>query len=107
MQLKYFAIAALAGVGASSPVERRQDSGGRGGNGPFKPATYTTDSSLEGHTVYLPSDTGDTKIPVFLWGNGECKANGTKSPKILEEIASYGYLVIAGGRARRAGVDDA
>lgn len=36
-------------------------------------------------------------MPVLLWGNGACSADGTSVQGFLKEIASHGYLVISQG----------
>jgi hypothetical protein len=101
MKFYRLAIAALAGTGAASPVEIRQSSGG---DGPYKPAKYTTDSSLPQHTIYLPGTTsGTTKWPVFIWGNGGCGADGLANVNLLTQIASYGYIAIASGAPHGSG----
>ena len=36
-------------------------------------------------------------MPVFIWGNGACSADGTSARNYLQQIASYGFLVISQG----------
>lgn len=60
--------------------------------------SVTTDSNLADHSIYIPSsDTGSTKLPVLVWGNGGCSGDGTSNALLLNNIASYGYLAIASG----------
>lgn len=69
------------------------------GTGPY-PARFEEDASLPAHVVYRPKDLsrlGSLKLPVYVWGNGGCSADGTSSRNHLVEIASHGYLVIAAG----------
>lgn len=71
-----------------------------GGQGKY-PAIVTEDSSLEGMTIYRPSDLtpfgNENKLPVLLWGNGAC-ANTTEEHKnFLNEISSHGYIVLGIG----------
>src|SRR5207244_6311923 len=40
---------------------------------------------------------GTKKLPVLLWANGSCLYAGNRYRQFLTEIASHGYLVIAGG----------
>jgi len=64
------------------------------------PAMFEEDPSLPAHVVYRPRDLatlGRDKLPVYVWGNGGCSADGTSSRNHLLEIASHGYLVIAAG----------
>ena len=49
----------------------------------------------------LPSE----KIPIVVWGNGACSANGTYAQNFLKEIASQGILVIANGAPNGSGTE--
>lgn len=58
----------------------------------------TTDPNLADHAIYIPTaDTGTTKLPVLVWGNGGCGGDGASNAALLNNIASYGYLVVASG----------
>jgi hypothetical protein len=72
------------------------------------PQNYKTDSSLQGHTIYLPSSSkiGNEKLPVFIWGNGACSTVGTSNVALLEQIASYGFIAIAEGTPNGGGTSD-
>ncbi|PVH97996.1 alpha/beta-hydrolase [Periconia macrospinosa] len=95
MKLNIIGFTALSAVAVASPVEKRQ---GGGGDGPYKPGTYKTDSSLQQHTIYLPTNPpADLKLPVLVWGNGGCGADGTSTAQFLQQVASYGYIAIASG----------
>jgi hypothetical protein len=64
------------------------------------PALKEADPSLPDQVVYRPGDLdalGDLKLGVVAWGNGGCSFDGASSRFHLLEIASHGYLVIAGG----------
>lgn len=65
--------------------------------------TYSQDSSLSGHTLYKPVKADNTKIPVMLWGNGGCSADATGQAPFLQQLASYGVLVIASGTPKGSG----
>lgn len=59
------------------------------------------DASLPDQVIYRPRDLdalGDLKLGVVAWGNGGCSFDGASSRFHLLELASHGYLVIAGGR---------
>ncbi|RPA77371.1 hypothetical protein BJ508DRAFT_319099 [Ascobolus immersus RN42] len=72
--------------------------GQQGGTGPYK-AWYKTDPGLPNHTIYLPvPDQHPASMPVLLWGNGACSANGLDFQKFLTNVASQGVIVIANGR---------
>jgi len=69
------------------------------GTGPFK-AIMEVDPALAKHTVYRPDDIsaiGSAKLPIMVWGNGACSADGNSFRLFLTEIASHGYLIIANG----------
>jgi hypothetical protein len=46
-------------------------------------------------------------MPIFLWGEGGCSANGTSSLPFLREIASHGFLVLASGSPNGSGTTTA
>lgn len=73
------------------------------GSGPF-PALLEERPDLPDHVVYRPVELarlGRTPLPVYVFGNGGCSADGTSSRNHLLEIASHGYLVIASGTVPR------
>ena len=69
------------------------------GSGPFK-AIMAVEQGLSAHVSYAPatlSPLGTRKLPVMIWANGSCLYAGNRYRQFLTEVASYGYLVIAGG----------
>ncbi|MEO6378410.1 MAG: dienelactone hydrolase family protein [Caulobacteraceae bacterium] len=69
------------------------------GTGPFA-AMKEADPAFPGHVVYRPADLqklGGRKLPILMWGNGGCSDDGGAERLFLEDIASYGYLVLAPG----------
>ena len=69
------------------------------GSGPYK-AIMAVESGLSAHVAYYPANIaalGTRKLPVVIWGNGSCLYAGNRYRSFLTEIASHGYLVIAGG----------
>jgi hypothetical protein len=48
--------------------------------------------------VYRPRDLGSFKgragLPIVIWGNGACLADGTEFAGYLSTLASYGFLVV-------------
>jgi endo-1,4-beta-xylanase len=46
-------------------------------------------------------------MPVFVWSNGACVADGTSARNFLTQIASYGYLVISQGTPGGKGTSNA
>ncbi|GAA2914409.1 hypothetical protein Acy02nite_32920 [Actinoplanes cyaneus] len=73
-----------------------------GGSGPY-PADYETSATLPNHTIYRPQTLPSERLPVFVWGNGGCAANGTGQINFLREISSHGFLVIASGAPNGSG----
>lgn len=65
--------------------------------GPYAVSAATVAGS-PGFRVYRPSDlatfpSGDT-LPIVIWGNGACLADGSDFEGFLSTIASYGFLVV-------------
>lgn len=71
-----------------------------GGTGPYK-AKMTEVEGLEAHTLFVPQDlspfNAQHPLPILVWGNGACSNSPFEHAKFLNEIASYGYLVVATG----------
>lgn len=65
------------------------------------PAVAEVPPTLTTHTVYHPVSLPARKMPLVLWGEGGCRDNGLAYAPFLREIASFGYLVVAVGHARR------
>jgi dienelactone hydrolase len=69
------------------------------GGGPYK-AVMSEEAGLSAHVAYAPADLsklGARKLPVVIWANGSCLYAGNRYRQYLTEIASHGYLAIAGG----------
>ncbi|MBB4934916.1 hypothetical protein F4561_005810 [Lipingzhangella halophila] len=96
-------VAAGALVPATAGVAHAQT----GGTGPYT-AEYTTEWDLRDHTIYRPQTLpDDEQLPIVVWGNGACRADGTWFENILTEFASHGFLVIANGEPGGSGSTDA
>ena len=72
-----------------------------GGTGPWK-SVAVADKTLPTHTIYRPKDLKgyveqNGKIPVLLYANGACANNNLEMSRLLSEVASWGYLVLAIG----------
>ena len=71
-----------------------------GGTGPYKAVMYEVEGFQE-HTVFAPKDLSvfskEKALPVLVWGNGGCANSPRGHEKFLNDIASYGYLVLATG----------
>ena len=100
---KLFAIAAAflaAGLVGLAQTQQEQVIE-EGGTGPWK-AVAVGDAGLPTHTIYRPKDLKayvdeNGKIPVLLYANGACANNSLEMSRLLSEVASYGYLVLAIG----------
>jgi hypothetical protein len=69
------------------------------GTGPYTPLKEI-DPGLPDQVVYRPADLsklGDTKLGVYIFGNGACSNDGASARLHLLNIASHGYLAIAPG----------
>ncbi|MBQ1055156.1 cellulose binding domain-containing protein [Micromonospora sp. C32] len=77
-----------------------------GGSGPY-PADYETSSTLANHTIFRPQTLPSERLPVLVWGNGACSANGLSQGNFLREIASHGFLAIANGAPNGSGSTNA
>jgi hypothetical protein len=66
---------------------------------------YTTDTGLPNHTIFSPQNVNAVNgtLPVVVWGNGGCSANGLSQQNFLAEIASWGFIVIASGGPNQQG----
>ncbi len=72
-----------------------------GGSGLFK-AVAVSEPTLKEFVVYRPKDlywasTREKKLPILIWGNGGCADTSTGYERMLTELASQGYVVIALG----------
>ncbi|MCO6044038.1 family 43 glycosylhydrolase [Aeoliella sp. ICT_H6.2] len=72
-----------------------------GGSGPYK-AIAAAEKTLPTHTVYRPRDLDaafrqEGKLPIIVFANGGCSDSSITHEKVLSEIASHGYVVIAIG----------
>lgn len=72
-----------------------------GGTGPFK-AIAVQDAALPDFVIYRPQDmllanARCGQLPLLIWGNGGCSDANVHYEKMLSEIASHGYIVLAVG----------
>ncbi len=72
-----------------------------GGTGPYK-AMAAQESSLASCTVYRPQDLAaavksGVKLPIVVFANGACVNSSLEYERMLTEVASYGYVIVAGG----------
>lgn len=72
-----------------------------GGSGPYK-AEAVSDVTLPDFVVYRPADMGaavskEGPLPLFVFANGGCNDTSLPHERLLNDLASYGYLVVALG----------
>ena len=99
--MKRIIIAALAlimlGSTAYAQKSRVVEEGGRGA---YK-AIMKEEPTLDAHTIFVPQDLSKfnekNPLPVLVWGNGACNNSPFEHYKFLNEIASYGFIVVATG----------
>jgi hypothetical protein len=100
MARKNIGVALLLAACAPALAQPQMISAPMGDGTGAYPAMFEEDASLPAHVVYRPRDLASLKrqkMPVYIWGNGGCSADGTSSRNHLVEIASHGYLVVAAG----------
>lgn len=91
------ALAVCAAASARSTKKVIDD----GGSGPYK-AEAISDPSLVNYVVYKPADLGaavkmDGPLPLFVFANGACNDTSLPHERMLSDLASHGYLVVALG----------
>jgi dienelactone hydrolase len=78
-----------------------------GGAGTYK-AIAVHDAKFQGYTIYRPENlkfaASNTTLPVIVFGNGDCPDTSLPFEKFLNEIASFGYVIIAVGPLPNAGL---
>jgi len=67
-------------------------------SGPYR-VVMEMDPTLPDHTIYRPADMAapGRTLPLVAYGAGACVNIGNWTPQFLGELASRGYLVVAGG----------
>ena len=77
-----------------------------GGTGPYS-AVAVTEETLPDFTVYRPEDLRGAvaaagELPVVIWANGGCSTTSLFHERMLSEVASHGYVVVAIGALQMA-----
>lgn len=85
-------------VATAAPTKKIIDAGG---SGPYK-AVAVAEESLPGFVVYRPADIASASaaegpLPLFIFANGGCNDTSLPYERMLNDIASHGYLVVALG----------
>lgn len=73
-----------------------------GSSGYYK-SVAVTDSSLPDFVIYRPQNIIEAvekegKLPILVWANGGCMNSSIHHERLLSEVASHGYMVIAIGK---------
>jgi hypothetical protein len=93
------AVVATATVAWGQPPENRDAIPDTPGTGPFTPLKEI-DPGLPDQVVYRPADLaglGETKLGLYVFGNGGCSNDGASARLHLLNVASHGYLAVAPG----------
>ncbi|WBL22759.1 alpha/beta hydrolase family protein [Zunongwangia sp. HRR-M8] len=72
-----------------------------GGSGPYH-AIAVSEKSLSDFVIYRPENieeavSTEDKLPILIWANGGCMDSSIHHERLLSEIASYGYVIVAIG----------
>ncbi len=92
-------LGTVSGASLSQPPENRDGIPDTPGTGRFAPLKEI-DPGLSDQVVYRPADLaalGNTKLGVYVFGNGGCSNDGASARLHLLNVASHGYLAIAPG----------
>ncbi|MFL1012284.1 alpha/beta hydrolase family protein [Flavisericum labens] len=73
-----------------------------GSSGNYK-AIAITEKSLPDFVVYRPKNINEAvkkegKLPILVWANGGCMNSSIHHERLLSEVASHGYIIIAIGK---------
>ena len=95
--LSFFLIASVS-LFAKPMVFKRIDGGG---SGPFK-AIAASEPTLPEFVVYRPENLmeaagTDGTLPIIIFGNGGCVNTSAAHERFLNDLASYGYVIVAIG----------
>jgi len=87
------------GIARGQPPQNQDAIPDTPGTGPYTPLKEI-DPGLPDQVVYRPADLsalGDTKLGLYVFGNGGCSNDGASARLHLLNVASHGYLAIAPG----------
>ena len=92
-------LATAAGLALGQPPRNLDSIADTPGTGRYVPLKEI-DPGLPDQVVYRPADLaglGDTKLGLYVFGNGGCSNDGASARLHLLNVASHGYLAIAPG----------
>ncbi|MDD3431191.1 MAG: alpha/beta hydrolase [Bacteroidales bacterium] len=73
-----------------------------GSSGNYK-SVAVTEESLPDFVIYRPKNINEavekeSKLPILVWANGGCMNSSIHHERLLSEVASHGYIIIAIGK---------
>lgn len=92
-------LVTATGPASGQPPRNRDAVADTPGTGPFMPIKEI-DPGLPDQVIYRPADLdglGETKLGLYVFGNGGCSNDGASARLHLLNVASHGYLAIAPG----------
>ena len=92
-------MVAATSIASGQPPQNQDAIPDTPGTGPFAPLKEI-DPGLPDQVVYRPADLaslGDTRLGLYVFGNGGCSNDGASARLHLLNVASHGYLAIAPG----------
>ncbi len=94
-------VTLLSGIIACQAASSSRKVIDEGGSGPYK-AEAVSDPSLPGYVVYRPADypaavKSEGPLPLLVFANGGCNDTSLPHERMLSDLASYGYLIVALG----------
>ncbi|QDH79875.1 alpha/beta hydrolase [Echinicola soli] len=95
-----FIVLLLSAKLVFAQVEKVKEIDG-GGSGPY-PAIAITEHGLTDFVVYRPGNLAQAvkkegKLPLVVWANGGCMNSSIHHERLLTEVASHGYVIVAIG----------
>lgn len=96
-----YALLLAMALPAAAQAKERVKIIDQGGSGPYK-AEAREEKSFKDAVVYKPVDMKSAcsqagRLPVLVWANGGCNDTSLPHERMLNEVASHGYVVIALG----------
>ena len=101
MLMTAFTLTAAAADETINDQVSRQKEIDNGGSGRYK-AIVVSEKTLPNFTVYRPRNIKyaarrEGPLPILIWCNGACSGSSTSYERLLNHIASHGYVVVGIG----------
>lgn len=93
----FFGLLSIKTIGQGHKTKKIDD----GGSGPYS-AIAISEKSLPNFVVYRPENLPNAveeqgELPVLVWANGGCMNSSIHHERLLSEISSHGYIIVAIG----------